>query len=170
MHIYTTTNLANGKIYGGQIVQKNSMNLYNGMRKYVIENFVWQIIDTATCLDDLNAKEKHWLDFYQAESDVYDAREAGGNKLHFGESRFRMQESQKQAHGCEQTKGREAGRNSKNGGAMKGKVHPRKGTEMWNMPEPAKEKLRKVQLERSVAKGKTWKTINGNRVYMEKMQ
>jgi hypothetical protein len=52
---------------------------------------------------------------------------------------------------------------------MKGKAHPRKGTTgMWSMPESAKEKLSQIQLERSGTRGKTWKTIDGKRVYMNK--
>ena len=139
MHIYKITNLVNGKIYIGQTVQKNPMmrwyghtacarkgkhsHLYNSMRKYGIENFVWQLIDTANCLDDLNAKEKYWLDFHRAESDVYNAREAGGNKLHSAESKLRMQEAQKQAHARRRAEGREGGWKRKDGGPMKGKQH-----------------------------------------------
>ena len=57
----------------------------------------------------------------------------------------------------------------RDGGPMKGKVHPKKGISgMWSMPEEAKEKIRQVQLERSGTKGKTWKLIDGKRTYMEK--
>ena len=184
MHIYKITNLVDGKIYIGQTVQKNPMmrwyghtacarkgkhsHLYNSMRKYGIENFVWQIIDTANCLDDLNAKEKYWLDFHRAESDVYNAREAGGNKLHSSKSIEQMRESQKLAHARRRILGTDTW-TRRDGGAMKGKSHPRKGTSgLWNMPESGKEKLRKIQLERSGTRGKTWKIIDGKRIYLEK--
>ena len=52
---------------------------------------------------------------------------------------------------------------------MKGKAHPRKGISgMWSMPAEAKEKLSRIQLERSGTRGKTWKTIDGKRVYVPK--
>jgi len=38
------------------------------------------------------------------------------------------------------------------------------------MPDQAKEKIQQAQLERSGTKRKTWKLIDGRRVYMEKTQ
>jgi group I intron endonuclease len=185
MHIYKITNLVNGKIYIGQTVQKNpkmrwyshcdyvrkgrKSHLYDSMRKHGIDQFLWEVIDQAANIDDLNLKEQQWLNHYKSVSIVYNNREAGGNKFHSTESKLRMQEAQKQAHARRRAEGREGGWKRKDGGPMKGKAHPRKGTSgLWNMPDSGKEKLQKIQLERSGTRGKTWKTVDGKRVYSEK--
>ena len=184
MYIYKIVNQTNHKIYVGQTVQKNPMmrwyghtacarkgkhsHLYNSMRKYGIENFTWSVIDTADTLDDLNAKEKYWLDFYRAESDVYNAREAGNNKTHAPESIEKMRESQRLAHARRRALGTDTWTRI-DGGAMKGKAHPRKGTKgLWSMPEDGKEKVRKSKLEATYCRGRTWKLVDGKRVWMDK--
>lgn len=186
MYIYKITNTVDNKIYVGQTIQTNPKmrwyghlaearggtkhHLYNSIRKYSEECFVWEVIDTAKDLDELNTKEKYWLDTYKKTHTVYNVREAGGNKIHSDESKLKMKESQKIAHARRRAEGRDTW-TRRDGGAMLGKSHPRKGTSgMWNMPSEAKEKLRQIQLERSGTKGKTWKLIDGKRVYMEKSQ
>lgn len=186
MHIYKITNLVNGKIYVGQTVQSNPKmrwyshladarsgkrkgHLQNSLNKYGPENFSYELIDQASSLDDLNTKEKYWLDYYKKIIEVYNIREAGDNKLHSQYSISKMQESQKKAHARRRAEGREGGWKRIDGGGMKGKTHPRKGTKgLWNMPDSAKEKLSQIQIDRSGTRGKTWKTINGKRVYFDK--
>ena len=184
MHIYKITNTVNGKVYIGQTIQKNPKmrwydhcsrtrngrrsHLYNSMRFYGREKFIWEVIDSANNLDELNDKEHYWLSEYRKITEVYNVREAGGNKSHSPESIDRMKESQRQAHARRRVNGTDTW-TRRDGGAMKGKTHPRKGSSgLWNMPAKAKEKLRQIQLERSGTRGKTWKTINGKRVYMDK--
>lgn len=74
-YIYKINNLVNGKLYVGQTVydinkrfreHKHSSitkttYLYNAMRKYGIDNFTIEEIDTADSLDDLNNKEIEWI-------------------------------------------------------------------------------------------------------------
>jgi len=184
MYIYKITNLVNQKVYIGQTVQKNPMMrwyshladarhgkksyLLDSIRKYGQESFAWKIIDLANNIDDLNAKEEKWLEHYRKLVEVYNNREAGNNKLHSNKSILKMQESQRQAHARRRANGTDTWVRC-DGGAMKGKAHPRKGTAgLWNMPEEAKEKLSRIQLERSGTRGKTWKTIDGKRVYTPK--
>ena len=139
--------------------------LYDSMRKHGIDQFRWEIIDQATTLEELNTKEQHWLEHYKSLGIVYNNREAGGNKRHSIESIERMRVAQKLRHATTKV----GGWKRRDGGPMKGKVHPKKGISgMWSMPEEAKEKIRQVQLERSGTKGKTWKLIDGKRTYMEK--
>lgn len=184
MHIYRITNIINDKMYIGQTIQKNpkmrwydhcsrarngqTNHLYNSMRLYGAENFVWEIIDSANTLDDLNQKEQYWLNYYRAQGiTVYNNREAGGNKTHSPESIEKMKAAQKLRHATTKV----GGWKRRDGGPMKGKAHPRKGVSgMWSMSDDAKEKIRQVQLERSGTKGKTWKLIDGKRVYTEKTQ
>ena len=185
MHIYKITNTINNKMYIGQTIQKNpkmrwydhcartrggqNNHLYNSMRLYGVENFVWEVIDSANNLDELNLKEQHWLDEYRKITEVYNLREAGNNKTHSEQSKEKMKESQRLAHARRRSEGKDGGWKRIDGGAMKGKDHPRKGTSgLWKMPKEAKEKLSQIQLERSGTRGKTWKLIDGKRVYTAK--
>lgn len=142
MHIYKITNTTNDKIYIGQTIQKNpkmrwyqhcadvkrgkDSHLCNSMRKYGLENFVWEIVDYADTLDELNAKEEHWLAYYRQIVECYNIREAGGNKLHSSESIEKMKASQKQAHARRRAEGKDTWVR-RDGGAMLGKSHPKKG-------------------------------------------
>lgn len=181
MYIYKITNNVNNKVYIGQTIQSDAKMrwyshcdyarkgkksyLYDSMRKHGIDQFHWEIIDQATTLEELNTKEQHWLEHYRSLGIVYNNREAGGNKRHSIESIERMRVAQKLRHATTKV----GGWKRRDGGPMKGKVHPKKGISgMWSMPEEAKEKIRQVQLERSGTKGKTWKLIDGKRTYMEK--
>jgi len=155
MYIYKIVNEVNHKIYIGQTVQKNPMMrwyghmadarsgkrkgyLQNSMRKYGVDNFTWQVIDTACSLDDLNAKEQQWLDFFRQTHKVYNLREAGGNKLHSAESIEKMRESQRQAHARRRAEGRDGGWKRIDGGPMKGKASPKKGKPSTKWSEEAK--------------------------------
>jgi group I intron endonuclease len=164
MFIYKIVNTVNDKIYIGQTVQKNpkarwydhtacvrkgkNSHLYNSMRKYGVENFVWQVIDQAESLDDLNAKEKYWLDFFRAESDVYNKREAGNNKIHAPESIEKMRESQRQAHARRRALGTDTWTRI-DGGGMKGKVSPKKGkpSTKWSEEAKARHSVRCIERE-----------------------
>lgn len=179
MHIYKITNTLNNKVYIGQTVQKNpkmrwyahladarrgkKSYLLDSIRKYGQDSFVWEVIDDAVSIEDLNRKEDYWLNYYRDQGiAVYNNREAGGNKRHSPESIERMRVAQKLRHATTNV----GGWKRRDGGPMKGKTHPRKGTTgLWSMPDDAKEKLRQVQLNNSGTRGKTWKLINGKRVY-----
>jgi group I intron endonuclease len=182
MHIYKITNTVNGKIYIGQTIQQNpkmrwyshladarggkKSYLLDSIRKYGPEQFDWQIIDSAVSIDDLNLKEEYWLNIFRQQGiTVYNNREAGRNKTHSPESIERMRAAQKLRHATKKV----GGWKRRDGGCMKGKPHPRKGTSgLWHMSESAKEKQRQIQLERSGTRGKTWKIVDGKRIYMEK--
>jgi group I intron endonuclease len=140
MHIYKITNTENGKVYIGQTVQKNpkmrwyahladarrgkKSYLLDSIRKYGQSSFLWEIIDTANSIDDLNTKEDYWLNYYRNRGFVvYNNREAGGNKTHSPESIERMRAAQTLRHATKQV----GGWKRKDGGPMKGKAHPGKG-------------------------------------------
>ena len=72
--------------------------LYDSMRKHGMENFSWEIIDRAKSVEQLNELEEKWLNHYRSIGEVYNNREAGGNKTHSIESIERMRESQRKAH------------------------------------------------------------------------
>jgi len=142
MHIYKITNTANGKVYIGQTIQKNpkmrwyqhcadarkgnKTHLCNSIKKYGVDKFKWEVIDSANSLDDLNTKEQHWLDYFRQFTECYNIREAGGNKLHSPDSIEKMRVAQKAAHARRRANGTDTWVR-KDGGAMKGKAHPGKG-------------------------------------------
>jgi group I intron endonuclease len=181
MHIYKITNTANGKIYIGQTVQQNpkmrwyahladarrgkKSYLLDSIRKYGEESFVWEIVDQANTIEELNNKEQHWVKYYQCITEVYNNREAGGNKTHSAESIERMKAAQKLRHATNKV----GGWKRRDGGAMKGKEHPRKGISgLWTMSDSAKEKCRQAKLVNNPGKGKTWKVVDGKRVWLPK--
>jgi group I intron endonuclease len=184
MYIYKITNLVTNKIYIGQTIQKNpkmrwyshqadaregkNTHLYNSMRKYGVDKFLWEVIDSADDLNELNFKEQHWLDEYRKITEVYNLREAGNNKIHSEQSKEKMKQSQRQAHARRRANGTDTW-TRRDGGAMKGKAHPRKGTKgLWHYSE----EQRKAQSDRmnilNGTRGKTWTIIEGKRIYTEK--
>ncbi len=136
MYIYKITNTSNSKIYIGQTVQKNpkmrwyahladarrgkKSYLLDSIRKYGQQSFVWETIDTAVSIDELNSKEDYWLNYYRCLGvAVYNNREAGGNKTHSPQSIERMRVAQKLRHSTKKV----GGWKRSDGGPMKGKKH-----------------------------------------------
>jgi hypothetical protein len=72
MIIYKTTNLINDKIYIGQSVDDNPSYLGSGtlllidIKAQGKENFKKEIIDTASTIEELNEKEKYWIEYYNS--------------------------------------------------------------------------------------------------------
>ena len=79
--IYKCTNIKNNKTYIGlttrafEIRKKEHLNdckktyskyFQNALTKNGINNFVWEIIDTSSDLDELCQKEKYWIKFYKS--------------------------------------------------------------------------------------------------------
>ena len=118
------------------------------MRLYGIENFSWEVIDSANTLDEWNNKEQYWLDEYRKITEVYNLREAGGNKTHSIESIERMKAAQKLRHAT-QTVG---GWKRKDGGPMKGRSHPKKVKPSKKWSDEAKARLSLIAKEREARK------------------
>jgi hypothetical protein len=121
------------------------------MRLYGVENFVWEVIDSASALDELNSKEQYWLDEYRKTTEVYNLREAGNNKTHSNESKEKMKESQRQAHARRKANGTDTWTRS-DGGAMLGKAHPKKGKPSKKWSDEAKARLSLIAKERKARK------------------
>ncbi len=175
MHIYKITNTVNGKIYIGQTVQKNpkmrwyshldyarkgvKAHLYDSMRKHGVEKFNWEILQEASNIDELNILENYWENFYRSQGVVlYNNRRTGNNKLHSESSKQKMKESQKSAHARRRAEGKDGGWKRRDGGSMKGKT----------TSNETKEKQRQAHLASAHCRGKTWKMIDGKRVWIEK--
>lgn len=99
MIIYKVTNIVNKKIYIGQTIhnlkkrkrQHENAHKYNNnhgifdkaINKYGKENFLWEIIDTASSLDELNKKEEFYIKTYDSINiDIgYNLKYGGNNHL-----------------------------------------------------------------------------------------
>ena len=81
MIIYKITNKINNKVYIGQTIKtleerwkqhlsaannNDHKHLYQSINKYGKDNFIIEIIDQAKDIDDLNQKEKYWVDYYNS--------------------------------------------------------------------------------------------------------
>ena len=99
MWIYKITNIQNNKVYIGQTIQpiekrlrrhfndalNNNLDTHfaRAIRFYGVENFVIEIIDTATTQEELTLKEQKWIQFYNSTVEGYNETDAiykcGGN-------------------------------------------------------------------------------------------
>lgn len=84
--IYKVTNKINGKVYIGQTIQsfkarkKDHINcierlahiaLYRALKKYGLDAFEWEQIEHASSKDELDAKEKSYIQSYRATNRRY---------------------------------------------------------------------------------------------------
>ena len=91
--IYKVTNKLNNKIYIGQTIQNLSerkakhyykarqkeydTHFINALRKYPEESFIWEIIDQANSQEELDSKEKYWIQYYNSINDGYNTKDGG---------------------------------------------------------------------------------------------
>ena len=72
MVIYKVTNLVNNKIYIGKIKKDypeyfgSGVLINHSIKKYGIENFKKEIIDSASSVEELNEKEKYWIQYFNS--------------------------------------------------------------------------------------------------------
>ena len=80
--IYRALNTINGKVYIGQTVlslterigdhrrkalsYNSRSHFHSAIKKYGLESFVWEKVDTALSYDELNAKEKLWIKLHNS--------------------------------------------------------------------------------------------------------
>ena len=168
MYIYKITNSNSGKSYIGQTIQypnqrslehiadsRHTTRLYhfhNALRKYGVDNFTFEVIAEASSIEELNSLEEYYAEKFDCYKNGYNIRKAGGNKLHSNESKARMSEAQKLAHARRKAEGRNTFKKTKK-------------TSGWTWSNEQKEKLKSV--DRSYCKGRTWKLIDGKRIWLE---
>ncbi|WP_088041536.1 GIY-YIG nuclease family protein [Bacillus sp. EAC] len=93
--IYRATNTVNGKMYIGQTVKtlqvrmvnhrsdamgkvsKSNYHFHRAIRRYEFEAFEWEVIDEADNYEDLNEKEKYWIDYYDTFNNGYNMTVGG---------------------------------------------------------------------------------------------
>lgn len=173
MHIYKWTHIASGKCYIGQSIQSpnqrrlehindskyttKTYHFHNALRKYGVESFTWEVIAVAGSLEELNFLEEKYVIEFDSINNGYNIRQPGNNKRHSPESIERMREAQKLAHAKRKSEGRDTW-TRKDGGPMKGK----------KCSDENKKKKREAHLKAQHYTGKTWKVIDGKRVWLNK--
>jgi group I intron endonuclease len=162
MYIYKFTHIASGRCYIGQTVQDpnqrrlehiccsnkspKSYHFHNALNLYGVAAFLFEVIDTATTIEELNFLEEKYVEQFDSINNGFNIRQPGGNKLHSEESKERMRQAQRAAHARRKAEGKDGGWKRKDGGPMKGKSHPIKG---------------KSNANKGLLKGKTWEEIYG---------
>ena len=178
MYIYKFTHIDSGKSYVGQTIQNpnqrrlehindskyttKTYHFHNALRKYGIDSFTFEVIDTATTLEELNFLEGKYVEQYDSINNGFNIRQAGGNKLHSEESKRRMSIAQKAAH---------TRRKAENNGIEKHKEHSHKGKSgQWIYSTEQKKQHSKLmkEINKKTSGGKTWKIINGKRTWLTK--
>lgn len=96
MIVYLLTNSVNGKRYVGQTTKslnwrfgqhrRNAIGgrktyLYNAIRKYGVEVFIPTILETCLSLEDLDAAEKKWIEYYRALDRRFGYNECEGGRV-----------------------------------------------------------------------------------------
>ena len=83
MIIYKVTNLVNQKIYIGQSInsldhrkkqhykeskyhKNDTTYFHNALKKYSEQDFIWEVLEELTSLEELNSRETYWIEYYQS--------------------------------------------------------------------------------------------------------
>lgn len=175
MYIYKFTHLETGRSYIGQTTQdpnqrrlehisgsrysEKTYHFHNALKKYGISAFTFEVIATATSLEELNKLEEQCVVQFDAITNGFNIRQPGNNKLHSAESKERMSTAQKAAHARRRELGTDTWTRA-DGGAMKGK-------KLTAEQRAYKSKIMS-EVNKKTSAGKTWKVINGKRTWLEK--
>jgi group I intron endonuclease len=111
MIIYKTTNLINGKIYIGQDSKNNpeyfgsGILLNRAIEKYGKENFIKEILEQCSTKDELNIREKYWINYYDAKNNGYNIADGGhGGNTYTEETKKRVSDMLKNKQVSDETK------------------------------------------------------------------
>ena len=150
--LYKIINTVNGKIYIGQTIQslknrkKDHRNcmvrlqhlpLYRAFRKYGFEKFEWTTIYSANDKNDLDKREKYYIQFYKTTRPPY-----GYNMTYGGEGGQHIEETKKKI--SESLKGRKFSEETKKKLSLSLKGKYTKEKSFWWGRKHAKEERRKI--------------------------
>ena len=114
--IYVATNTENGKVYIGQTIntlryRKNQHKnetytknrprtfFHNAIAKYGIDAFQFAVIDDAQTIEELNAKEQFWIQWFNSTDKHFGYNlDSGGSNCKKSESTKRLISERKKAH------------------------------------------------------------------------
>lgn len=111
MIIYKATNLINNKVYIGQTIldlktrraqhensikYKNKYAFAKAIQKYGKENFDWEVVDTASTIEELNEKESYYIEYYKSltTQNGYNLKGGGNNSFLTEEVKKKISEAQ----------------------------------------------------------------------------
>ena len=168
MNIYKFTHIETGRVYVGQTIQepnhrrlshlaaargtKRTNKLYNAMRKYGEDSFVFEVIATADSIKELNQLEVKYIKEYDSIVNGFNLREGGDNRKHSPESIEKMRRVHKARHANNKI----GGWTRRDGGPMKNKTHSAE----------TKEKMSKAHIGKDIseeARAKMSKTRKGKK-------
>ena len=172
MYIYKFTHIPTDRCYIGQTIQNPNQrrlehiadsryttreyHFHNALRKYGIDSFTFEVLATASTLEELNLLEKKYMEQFDSINNGFNIRQAGGNKLHSAESKERMSIAQKEAHAKRRAEGRDTFKKTRK-------------TSGWSWNDTSKKKHTETMTQLGDNyRGKTWKLIDGKRVWLDK--
>lgn len=93
MYIYKTTNLVNYRVYIGKSEKSYNPDYYGSglllkraINKYGKENFKNELVEECDDIEELNSKEKYWINFYSKNSyNLAEGGDGGWTTKHFNE-------------------------------------------------------------------------------------
>ena len=107
MIIYKAENKINKKVYIGQTIKTleerknqhtqeakrgNGFRFQDAIARYGEENFIWQIIDEADNVDELNQKEEYWIEYYRSYEKGYNGTKGDSNPMNYPQSKLKHDE------------------------------------------------------------------------------
>ena len=108
MIIYRVTNKINNKSYIGRTTRSLSARWYehcygtgcgiklkNAINKYSKDNFIVDIMQTCSSIEELNSSEQHWIKHLDTIANGYNLSSGGKNSIPCAETRAKMSESNK---------------------------------------------------------------------------
>jgi group I intron endonuclease len=172
MYIYKFTHIPTDRCYIGQTIQNPNQrrlehiadsryttreyHFHNALRKYGIDSFTFEVLATASTLEELNLLEEKYMEQFDSINNGFNIRQAGGNKLHSAESKERMSIAQKEAHAKRRAEGRDTFKKTRK-------------TSGWSWNDTSKKKHTETMTQLGDNyRGKTWKLIDGKRVWLDK--
>lgn len=107
MLIYKATNIENGKCYIGQTTKtlehrkrehldsaKNPIfRFHRAIKMYGADKFIWEVIDTANTVDELNEKEGYWIEHYDSYNNGYNDTKGDLNPMNYEKVKQRHDET-----------------------------------------------------------------------------
>ena len=163
MNIYKFTHVETGRVYIGQTTQdpnrrrlehlsdsrytKRTHRFHNALRKYGEYAFKFDVIASASDLEELNLLETKYIKEYNSIENGFNIRSGGDNKTHNQESIEKMRVAQKAAHARRREANGGIETLNKKSGYKFSNPHPKKGKSSTKWSEEARARFSKNRQE-----------------------